>query len=337
MSTPTLQQKKDAINAFATLMPRIDNLIKRANNDNSNNNFYKYFVELNNAPDNSSLFYKFEMGCTEKQISAAFDGDVKSGIIGIKKIINPNQKSTKNELILYLKTLYSNCQIVLKQLAIDVKKSSKAKNAIGSGGLPTDISEWYSASGTPENKSMWAAASGLPTDSSDWFPASGKYVTPREEIINRGNRNASGSTPRENILNHHFRNSSGSVGAITWNTISGKYEDKDGLEYTLNDDHTFDDGTGHNFNKDGTLAGGKGFFSTVVDIFTSPTTINAATDLAKASINADTKLSADQKAAQIAASGATVKKANSWVLPVTLVGGVIAAGVAYKYFIAKKK
>ena len=204
--------------------------------------------------------------------------------------------------------------------------------------LPKENSKW--ASGKPEHTSGWSHASGIPTKSSGWFPASGSTI--RENIIKghtRPTKNASGLTPKENILNRHFRNASGSgVGAITWNVADGAYEDANGIKYTLNDDGvTFDDGSGNNFNADGSLAGQSSFLSSLGSLFTSPSTVSAAADLAKASINANTTLSAQQKQAQIAASSAGVQKANSWVLPVTLVGGLVAAGLAYHYFIAKKK
>jgi len=178
----------------------------------------------------------------------------------------------------------------------------KSINAIGS---PQKNEAWGNAIGSPSNKSIWNNAIGSPQRNTEWANASG-------------------------------------VGAITYNVKSGAFEDSKGKKYTPNDDNiTFDDGTGINYNADGSLVKSKGalggFFDKLVTTVTSQDTINSVIDLAKQKVNADTTLNTQQKQLQISQLDKEVKTTTSWVMPVAVVGGLIAAGVAYYYFVKKHK
>ena len=131
-------------------------------------------------------------------------------------------------------------------------------------------------------------------------------------------------------------------GAISWNTKDSSYEDTSGAKYQINDDGaTFDDGTGKNFNPDGSPAKvsstSTSIFGSILGIFTNPVNQSKILELAIAKINADTNLSAQAKAEQIAIVNGNVKTSNAWVTPTLVVGVILAAGISYYYFVKKKK
>jgi hypothetical protein len=202
----------------------------------------------------------------------------------------------------------------------------KTKNVTGDSVLSKKIERQYKCSvGLPEMSSGWAHGSGLPEMSSGWAHSSGDRKYSGMKIPNRGDK---------------FINASGGGGKIEWNTTGGEdgkgaYEDTNGHVYIANGDGTFDDGSGINFNADGTLVNSKGFFKQLGDLFTSEKTLDAALEIAKGKIQSNPSITPAQKQEQIAAL--TSSSSKSWVLPVTLIGGVVVATIAYKYFIAKKK
>lgn len=131
-------------------------------------------------------------------------------------------------------------------------------------------------------------------------------------------------------------------GAISWNTKDSSYEDTYGIEYKINDDKsTFDDGSGNNFNQDGTIATSESsspsIFTQFFGFITSPAVTSKVLDAAIAKINADTSLNEQQKAAQIAMINGQVKTSNAWVTPVLVIGVIIAASASYYFFIKGKK
>jgi len=160
------------------------------------------------------------------------------------------------------------------------------------------------------------------------------------------NKNASGETKK--TVKGKFTNASGSmptkssgwtnasgVGAIAWNPTggdsgTGAYEDKSGHVYTSNGDNTYDDGSGTNFNADGTLASGSSS-SVLSNIF------GFAEKIAPSLINQQTTSTNTTTQAKITQSNNQKAIANNWVMPVTIIGSLIAAGVAYHYFVSKHK
>ena len=129
-----------------------------------------------------------------------------------------------------------------------------------------------------------------------------------------------------------YTNAAGTVGKITWNDIDKTYEDSDGKTYTINDDQkTFDDGSGNSFNADGTLAtksSSGGFLDKILTVVENVAPQVLSSTVKQSSNDAQVKVTQSQNAK------ATT---NNWVLPVTLIGGVVAVGLVYHYFIAKKK
>ena len=150
--------------------------------------------------------------------------------------------------------------------------------------------------------------------------------------------NSMGSGLPEPNTKADWRNS----GAIVWDTKDSAWEDVGKNKFQINDDgKTFDDGTGKNFNQDGTPASeaapSTGFWGGLLGIITNPTNQSKILELAIAKINADTSLNAQQKQTQIAMLNGQVKTSNAWVTPVIIVGVIVAASASYYFFIKKGK
>jgi hypothetical protein len=115
------------------------------------------------------------------------------------------------------------------------------------------------------------------------------------------------------------------AGGISWNATDSAWEDTSGKKYQINDDNkTFDDGTGANFNQDGTPYTGTkpNIFTNIWETVNSKNTISQIEQLAIDKIKNDTSLNDQQKQAQIIAITQSSTK-NGWVVPALVVTGVV--------------
>jgi hypothetical protein len=317
----TLNDKKTAIIALNNLIIELNKflpLLKKANGDTIG----KLDSDFNNnviAGQSQNIISKV---CTQQQKDAI----IGLGSSKIKGIKSTEFGGTGNALIQSYTTAFSNYKdnlIIVKDMLekevskqpiveSNLKSTQNRKNYIGTTIEP---SGWKHGTGH-ENR--------LPNESSNWFAAIGTGT--RERL-----------TPREKIVNGEYHNANG---AITWNTKDGAFEDTTGAKFIPNDDgRTFDDGKGNNFNADGTPAkSGSGFFGRLED-FGFDVIFPSAIEVAKNKINADTSLNETQKQTQIQSLLSINPNATktNWVIPITIVGGIVAAALSYHYFIAKKK
>ncbi len=126
------------------------------------------------------------------------------------------------------------------------------------------------------------------------------------------------------------------AGGITWNATDSAWEDTSGKKYQINDDNkTFDDGTGANFNQDGTPYTGNAAKINIWDKYVIPY-IPQLEQMAIDKVKGDTTLSEQQKQAQITQI-TNNNKSNGWVVPTVIVAGIVLTTITVILIKKRKK